>query len=213
MLKVFQKLLLSISLLFSIGAQCQTLPIQPSNNELPASLGKAGNAPVLKALAVLIPSKYTVAVKTSVPENTILKWEASPNWFAVLSDAVATANLKMTMSEKDKKIVIYKDALPMVASSSSETKKSQIWKLEASDLTIANTFTRWAKSDGWQVRWDADKHILVEAPDTIKGTFEEAIATVLTSPGVESSFPLEVCFYKNTPPLARITRRGEQECK
>ena len=105
MLKVFQKLLLSISLLFSIGAQCQTLPIQPSNNELPASLGKAGNAPVLKALAVLIPSKYTVAVKTSVPENTILKWEASPNWFAVLSDAVATANLKMTMSEKDKKIV------------------------------------------------------------------------------------------------------------
>lgn len=90
------------------------------------------------------------------------------------------------------------------------------WEVATRDITMANTLQRWAKSAGWQVRWDAKKHVLVEAPDTITGSFEEAVASVLDAPGIaKSAYPLEVCFYPNQPPLARITRKGDQdqECK
>ena len=62
------------------------------------------------------------------------------------------------------------------------------------------------------MRWDADKHFLVEAVDTFSGSFEDALTGVLKNPAVVfSKYPLEVCFYPNTPPLARITRKGVQE--
>lgn len=94
--------------------------------------------------------------------------------------------------------------------------QTQRWSVETRDVNLANTFQRWAGQAGWKVRWDAAKHVMVEAPDSTTGTFEEAVEAQLASPGIAmSSYPLEVCFYPNTPPLARITRKGDQnlECK
>lgn len=92
---------------------------------------------------------------------------------------------------------------------------AKVWKVELKDITLSNTFTRWAEAAGWRARWDADKNILVDAPDSFTGKFEDAVASVLSSPGItHGTYPLEVCFYTNTPPLARITRKGEQnDCK
>lgn len=87
-----------------------------------------------------------------------------------------------------------------------------VWDLQLSDITIANAFQRWAKISGYKVKWDAAKNVLIGAPDALQGSFEVAVAKVLASPGIRNGdYPLEVCFYPNTPPLARITRRGEQE--
>lgn len=89
---------------------------------------------------------------------------------------------------------------------------AQQWELRISDLTLANALARWAQQAQWRVRWDASKHVLIEAPDVLYGSFENVLQTVLSSPGIaHSSYPLEVCFYPNTPPLARITRKGEQD--
>jgi len=93
---------------------------------------------------------------------------------------------------------------------------AQIWDIQLKDINFANVFHRWASKAGYRIRWDAQKHFLVEAPDSVAGSFEEAVNIVLESPGIaQSAYPLEVCIYPNTPPLARITRRGEQdkECK
>lgn len=90
------------------------------------------------------------------------------------------------------------------------------WEVRQSDLNFANAFTRWAKDAGYKVRWDARKNAMIEGPDQISGSFEDAVTYVLAGPSIsESAYPLEVCFYPNTPPLARITRKGEQdkECK
>lgn len=90
------------------------------------------------------------------------------------------------------------------------------WRVETKDVTLANTFQRWAAVAGWRVRWDAAQNVMVDAPDTFTGSFEDAVAAQLASPGIAySAYPLEVCFYPNTPPLARVTRKGEQikECK
>ena len=94
--------------------------------------------------------------------------------------------------------------------------KDGTWDIRLHDINLANTFQRWAASAGWRVRWDARKHVMIEAPDQIGGTFEDAVRTVLEAPGIAASaYPLEVCFYPNTPPVARITLKGDQdkECK
>ncbi|MDO8277381.1 MAG: TcpQ domain-containing protein [Burkholderiaceae bacterium] len=85
------------------------------------------------------------------------------------------------------------------------------WDVAVADVSLLNTFKRWAVTAGYRIKWDALRHVLVEAPGVVTGTFEEALEQVLSSPGIRNSdYPLEVCFYPNSPPLARITRRGEQ---
>lgn len=95
-------------------------------------------------------------------------------------------------------------------------KVTKTWSMDARDVNYAGAFHRWAKEANYQVRWDAGKHFLVDAKTTFAGSFEEAVSAALSNPGVAaSSYPLEVCFYPNTPPLARISRKGDQdnECK
>lgn len=107
-------------------------------------------------------------------------------------------------------------AVSVKSSPTANAGSSQKWAVETRDVNLANTFQRWAGQAGWRVRWDAQKHVMVEAPDTFTGSFEEAVEAQLSSPGIAlSAYPLEVCFYPNTPPLARITRKGDQtqECK
>jgi hypothetical protein len=95
-------------------------------------------------------------------------------------------------------------------------KPALTWKVELKDVYIANTLQRWASGQGWRVKWDAAKNFVVEAPDSYVGTFEDAVTALLSAPGIQNSrYPVDVCFYPNTPPLARVTLRGEQdkECK
>ena len=90
------------------------------------------------------------------------------------------------------------------------------YTVELRDISLANVVTRWAGQSGWRVRWDADVNFLIDAPNVYTGSFEFALESLLSTPGVaHSAYPLEVCFYSNNPPLARITRRGDQnkECK
>jgi hypothetical protein len=87
--------------------------------------------------------------------------------------------------------------------------------VKASDVTLARTLERWAAAGGHKLKWDASRNFLIGAPDLYVGTFEGALQHVLRSPGIRySDYPLEACFYANTPPLVRITRQGEQsrEC-
>jgi hypothetical protein len=88
------------------------------------------------------------------------------------------------------------------------------WMVSIGDVNLQSTFERWAQQAGYRVKWDAGRHVLVDAPGEIEGSFEQAVETVLASPGIrQSEYPLEVCFYSNK--VARVTRRGEQqkECR
>lgn len=91
----------------------------------------------------------------------------------------------------------------------------QSWEVRTSDVTLSRTLERWAASAGYRLKWDAARNFLISAPSTFSGDFEEALSQALSTPGVRlSDYPLEACIYPNTPPLARITRQGEQtrEC-
>lgn len=87
-----------------------------------------------------------------------------------------------------------------------------LWEMRLQDITLAQTLQRWSQQAGWKLIWDVDKHIMIDSPHQFKGSFEEAISLLLAAPSLAASgLPLEVCFYPNTPPLARITRKGEQD--
>lgn len=102
------------------------------------------------------------------------------------------------------------------AAAEPEVAKAETWAIDLKDIHLANTFSRWGQKQGWTVLWDAPKHIMIEATSVFTGSLTEAIDQVLRSPGISTSaFPLEACVYPNTPPLVRITLKGEQEteCK
>ena len=89
------------------------------------------------------------------------------------------------------------------------------WSVLVQDITLARTLERWGAQAGYRVKWDAQRNFLIGAPDSVDGTFELALKTLLNSAGIrQSDYPLEACIYANTPPLVRITRQGEQarEC-
>ncbi len=88
------------------------------------------------------------------------------------------------------------------------------WEVQIADINLLNTFQRWGTQAGYRIKWDASRHVLVDASGVIEGSFENAVEAVLASPGIrQSEYPLEVCFYANQ--VARVTRRAEQqkECK
>ena len=90
------------------------------------------------------------------------------------------------------------------------------WAVLVQDITLERTLQRWGAQAGVRLKWDAQRNFLIGAPDTIDGTFEAALKTVLGSAGIrQSDYPLEACIYANDPPLVRITRQGEQsrECE
>jgi len=85
------------------------------------------------------------------------------------------------------------------------------WNVLVQDITLERTLQRWGALAGVRLKWDAQRNFLIGAPDSIEGTFETALKTVLDSAGIrQSDYPLEACIYANDPPLVRITRRGEQ---
>ena len=89
------------------------------------------------------------------------------------------------------------------------------WSVLVQDITLARTLERWGAQAGYRVKWDAQRNFLIGAPDSVEGSFETALKTILSSAGIrQSDYPLEACIYANTPPLVRITRQGEQarEC-
>jgi hypothetical protein len=107
--------------------------------------------------------------------------------------------------------------LPVVpyAAASAPDATSRHWSVLVQDITLARTLERWGAQAGYRVKWDAQRNFLIGAPDSVEGTFETALKTVLGSAGIrQSDYPLEACVYANTPPLVRITRQGEQarEC-
>lgn len=144
--------------------------------------------------------------------------QASEPYISKPEIAFTLAQRTKAISEKNSTASIAAPA-PIPAQAAQQinpTPAKPTWEVRLQDVNFANTFTRWAAESGWRVRWDARKHVLVEAPDRLTGSFEDAVTAVLEGPGIAgSAYPLEVCFYPNQPPLARITRKGEQdkECK
>lgn len=131
--------------------------------------------------------------------------------FALLVAGVAAVAPPAWGAEPSLPVAPYAGASAVAAEGSSGR-----WSVLVQDITLERTLQRWGAQAGVRMKWDAERNFLIGAPDTIDGTFETALRTVLDSAGIrQSDYPLEACIYANDPPLVRITRRGEQarECE
>lgn len=88
---------------------------------------------------------------------------------------------------------------------------TKTWRIEPTDGRLANAFDRWARADGMRLVWDARQHIAISAGDSFEGSLQDALKRVLSSPAIRNTYPLEVCFYPNNPPVMRVTELGEQK--
>lgn len=153
------------------------------------------NSFTVRVRATLVGVFVASAAASAFPQSIEVKQQAFPN---------------------DVTLPFGKPSTPASAALIATEQQLGAWEIKLQDIHLANTFQRWAGAAGWRVRWDARKNVMIEAPDQITGSFEDAVRLVLEAPGIATSaYPLEVCFYPNTPPLARITLKGDQdkECK
>ncbi len=158
-----------------------------------------------------LPTSSLIASKTHI---TKLIQPEAPNKPLAISVAVALATSNNTPNTSSSHPET--TASKLVPNNSQATEKllspASLWEIRLQDITLAQTLQRWSQQAGWKLIWDVDKHILIDSPHQFKGNFEEAVSLLLAAPSFAAAgLPLEVCFYPNTPPLARITRKGEQE--
>lgn len=154
-----------------------------------------------------LPPQSSTASKTAT--NNPIQTNSSNKHVTV---AVATSLLPLNTQSNFNQTTASK----LVQSNNQTTEKllspASLWEMRLQDITLAQTLQRWSQQAGWKLIWDVDKHILIDSPHQFKGSFEEAVGLLLAAPSFAAAgLPLEVCFYPNTPPLARITRKGEQD--
>ena len=103
-------------------------------------------------------------------------------------------------------------AAPAMAPAPVHSPALRNFEVRLNDMRLSTSMSRWAAENGVRIRWDADKQVLISAPQTFQaGSILEAIAMALATPGIRNGeYPLEACEYPNTPRLIRVTRLGEQ---
>jgi hypothetical protein len=209
-------------------------------NEL-ASTSVAVAANVMTAARLLLPSDWAGFAHRSLDARlqTAVSIKQGEPWVPALDRWLAQNNLTARLDWQAKRFYLQQGQGAAVNAGSSQSASgvavvgqysgaptgappvtaaplAPTWDINLKDIHLGNTFARWGQSKGWTVIWDAPKNIMIEATSVFTGELPEAINQVLSSPGIaNSAFPLEACVYPNTPPLVRITLKGEQEvdCK
>lgn len=204
----------------------------------PASSGVSMNSDLMGAARVLAPTGWTGFAQRQLDtrrQSSVSIQQGEP-WVAALDRWLAQEQLTARLDWQSKRFYLNPGRVPVqaggqinpstwapapvavysapAAPAAPAVAQAESWDIDLKDIHLGNTFTRWGAKQGWTVLWDAPKNIMIEATSTFGGTLTEAINQVLRSPGIQSSaFPLEACVYPNTPPLIRITLKGEQEAE
>ena len=81
---------------------------------------------------------------------------------------------------------------------------SPIWSLEIADGTLSNTLSRWSRQEKWQLLWEAERDFPILATVYIKGSFQNAILTVMQSLS-DTDYPMQAIINPDTR-VIRIVR-------
>ncbi|AOJ06545.1 toxin co-regulated pilus biosynthesis Q family protein [Burkholderia mayonis] len=81
-----------------------------------------------------------------------------------------------------------------------------VWDVRASDGTIRGVLSRWARTAGWQLVWDAPVDFSIDAQATLRGSFEDALQALVASLG-RTSTPIQAILYQGNHVL-RVVAQG-----
>ncbi len=165
------------------------------------------------AILELRPDELPVT-ELEAPDSSLLDipvtWTVPSTRVDALAQIAARYNVNLAISESN--VTIAKVATPTKPRDPNAPLPKHPFEVKLGDVKLSTTFDRWAREGGVTARWDADKHVLIEAQMTFMATdVFDAISQALATPGIQDSeYPLEVCEYPNTPKLLRVTRQGDQ---
>ncbi|KWZ48101.1 pili assembly chaperone [Burkholderia savannae] len=81
-----------------------------------------------------------------------------------------------------------------------------LWDVRTSDGTIRGVLSRWARTAGWQLVWDAPVDFSIDAQATLRGSFEDALQALVASLG-RTSTPIQAILYQGNHVL-RVVAQG-----
>lgn len=182
------------------------------NRRVRLALGVSGCVVAMAAGAVGAPAVEDVSAPSGRPTPLPIKPYVAPRRAAEAPQAPAAApssaaatKLTAAPAKGEGAGTVVEPSLPSSAAPLPR------WEVRTSDVTLARTLDRWAAAAGHRMRWDAPRNFHIAAPTVYAGSFESALAQLLSSAGIrDSDFPLEACIYANEPPLVRITALGAQ---
>lgn len=83
-----------------------------------------------------------------------------------------------------------------------------LWAVSPADKNVRRAITRWGKQAGYEVIWDVNKDITIEANATFAGSFEDATRSILESIA-DSEYPVEALLYENN--VVRISKMTHKQ--
>jgi hypothetical protein len=182
--------------------------------QTPAPRAKEDFVPLATAIMELRPQGLP-AIEINAPDDATLDtpvtWTTNGSRLGAMSQIAARYGVNFAFEDAALTVRL-SDALPTDKPNAIAALPKRAFEVRLNDIRLATAFERWARDSGERIRWDADKHLLIEAPMTFMATDAfDAITQALSTPGIlNSEYPLEVCEYPNTPTLLRVTRQGEQ---
>lgn len=187
------------------------LAAKPVDSPVPA---QKTVTPEMGTVAPLAQHQAQPLSQGAAPANDAANADKSPPVAAKTADVsmgeAATSNLEKTQAPADKEAAPSSGKTVMPAAPLAPPE--QTWEVKLSDVHLANTLNRWAKEGGYRVIWEPRNNYLVEAPNVFKGSFEQAVAALLSTPGIRTGMaPLEACVYPNVPPLLKVSEKDTQE--
>jgi hypothetical protein len=97
-------------------------------------------------------------------------------------------------------------ASPVAAAPAAPSAPLPAWDVRASDGTIRGVLTRWSRSAGWQLVWDAPVDFSIDAQATLHGSFEDVLQALVASLG-RTSTPIQAILYRGNHVL-RVVAQG-----
>lgn len=82
------------------------------------------------------------------------------------------------------------------------------WDIESTDKTLNSAISRWSAVAGWQLLWELPVDYSVDAKTTIRGTFTEAVETIVKSME-KTEVPMKAIFYSGNKVLRIVAREAQ----
>lgn len=184
----------------------------------PASVKEARGKGTSMALADVVPAILPPTFRADyadVSRTVPVSWAGGKPWPVVMGEVVSQLpGVIATLDWTNQSITFGMQQVRKNETDSSvhATPAAARWEVRASDLTLRQSLTRWAKDAGWQVSWEVKYDFPVQLEAVFGGTFENAVEQFTASLRT-SEFPLLGCMYEGNR-VVRILHYGDKkECE
>lgn len=174
---------------------------------VPVVNGFGRDLKLLDAIKQIAPAGWQVFLNEDVANRTTkVSWKGGRRWVEVLDILGNEQNLSIEVAWKKKYLFVGQKKPATVATTAAtiDAATTASWKIRSGDK-ISEAFSRWAKSAGWQLAWEAPD-LISQADIDLDATFEEAVGKVIDALN-RSGGGLQAKFYASNHVLRILEKK------